>query len=163
MEKKFTTFEELVFLAPQEVQDELINLVSYEENKVYHPEANAYEHIKILTTRLMITGDIDLILAGLYHDIGKLIAANKTFEKLGKFRAFGHEHLGAEWVMRDVEFIESMGGDVDVVHEIVKNHMRMKQLTNMKKSKVESMEALPTWEKLKIFTRADSMLVPFTP
>jgi HD superfamily phosphohydrolase len=161
MEKKFKTFEELIALAPQSARDELERLKTYEEDSKWHPEANVYEHIKIVTDRLITTGDIDLIIAGLYHDLGKLLAAEKTLEKTGKFRAFGHEHIGAKFVKRDSEFIESMGADVNTVESIVSNHMRMKVLKDMSKQKVDVMKALPTFSKLEIFTKADSMLTEF--
>jgi response regulator RpfG family c-di-GMP phosphodiesterase len=155
------TFEQLVSLAPQHVQDELTRLKTYEENSQWHPEDNTFEHVKIVVDRLITTGDIDLIMSGLYHDIGKLIAAEKTLEKQGKFRAFGHEHVGAKWVRKDKEFIESMGADSSAVEEIVANHMRMKQMDKMGKKKVEAMKALPTYSKLCVFTRADNMLEDF--
>ena len=83
METRFKTFEELVALAPQDIKDELERLKTYKEDNRYHPESSAYEHIKIVTTRLITTGDIDLIMAGVFHDIGKLQAAEKTLEKEG--------------------------------------------------------------------------------
>lgn len=161
MEKEFKIFEELVALAPQHVKDELERLKTYEENSQWHPEENTYEHIKIVVNRLITTGDIDLIMAGLYHDIGKLIAAEKTLEKQGKFRAFGHENIGSKWVIKDSKFIESIGANVSNVDQIVSNHMRMKLLDNMGKKKVDAMKALPMWDKLVIFNRADSMLLEF--
>lgn len=161
METRFKTFEELVALAPQDIKDELERLKTYKEDSRYHPESSAYEHIKIVTTRLITTGDIDLIMAGVFHDIGKLQAAEKTLEKEGKFRAFGHEFIGAKYVEKDSEFIASMGADVDVVYSIVINHMRMKQMDKMKSSKVEDLKALPTFGKLSIFTKADDMLNDF--
>ena len=161
MEKRFTTFEELVALAPKHVRAELMRLKTYEENSDYHPEDNTYEHIKIVVNRLITTGDIDLIMSGLYHDVGKLIAAQTTQAKTGKFRAFGHEFVGAKWVKRDKDFIESMGADIDVVVEIVSNHMKMKQMSKMKSKKQNIVKALPAYGKLCIFTRADNMLEEF--
>lgn len=161
MKQDIKTFEGLVALAPQKVKDELERLKTYQENPLYHPEANTYEHIKIVTNRLITTGDIDLIMAALYHDLAKLLAAEKTLEKTGKFRAFGHEHIGAKFVKRDSEFIESMGADVNTVESIVSNHMRMKQMDTMKKKKVDEIKALPSFSKLEIFTKADSMLTEF--
>lgn len=159
--KEINSFEDLLSLVPNNILTELERLKGYSESSIYHPEANAYEHIKIVTERLMTTGDIDLIIAGLFHDLGKLLAAEKTLEKTGKFRAFGHEHIGAKFVKRDSEFIESMGADVNTVESIVSNHMRMKQMDTMKKKKVDEIKALPSFSKLEIFTKADSMLTEF--
>lgn len=161
MEKVFETFEQLLSLAPQHVQDEINRLKTYEDNNEFHPEENVYEHVKIVVNRLITTGDINLIISGLYHDIGKLLAAEETLTKTGKFRSFGHEFIGAKWVKKDKDFIESMGGNIDMVVEIVSNHMRMKQMSKMKRSKQDVVKALPTYDKLCIFTKADNMLEEF--
>jgi hypothetical protein len=160
MEKGFNTFEELVALAPEDVQDRLNRLKSVRERPDYHPEDSAYEHIKIVTERLMTTGDIDLVMAGLYHDLGK-IDTIKTNPKSGYIMTPGHEHVSSLLVTRDADFIKSMGADVTQVYDIVKNHMKIKQMEKMKASKQKAMRSLPVFGKLGTFTRADNMLEDF--
>lgn len=161
MEKEFKTFEELVSLAPQSVKDELERLKTYKEQNIYHPESSAYEHIKIVTTRLITTGDIDLIMAALYHDLFKLKAAEDNYKRSGKFRAFGHENYPDKLILENRNFIEENGGDVDMIRDIVKNHMKIKLLPEMKDSKKKAFMSLPCFNKLKIFTLADDMLNDF--
>jgi hypothetical protein len=160
MNKKINTFEELVVLAPQDIIDRLEELKNVVERPDFHPEPNCYEHIRIVTSRLIKTDDIDLVLAGLYHDIGKR-ETMKINPNSGFPMTPGHEAIGAKLVMRDSEFIVKMGGDIDIVHDIVKNHMKMKQFSKMRKFKQQVVMDLPAWPKLQIFTKADSMLKTF--
>lgn len=157
---KFKTFEELVLLAPKDIQDRLEELKILVERPDYHPEPNCYEHIKIVTSRLMKTGDIDLILAGLYHDIGKRETV-KTNPRSGFPMTPGHEHIAAKLVERDKEFVRSMGANVKNVQEITKYHMKMKQMSRMRPVKQQTVKDLKTYDKLCIFTKADSMLKTF--
>ena len=157
----FETFEQLVDIVPDNIKNELERLKTYKENNDYHPEDSAYEHIKIVTERLFTTNDINLILSGLFHDITKLIACEITFDKTGKFRSFGHDKLSGDFVLKNKEFIESLGGDVDEIHSIVINHMRMGIFDEMGGKKKNEMRKLPVFDKLCIFARADNMLNDF--
>lgn len=158
--EKFNTFEELVALAPQDIQDRLTELRGLVERPDYHPEPNCYEHVRIVTSRLMKTGDIDLVLAGLYHDIGKRETV-KTNPRSGFPMTPGHEHIAAKLVERDKEFIREMGGNVKNVQEIAKYHMKMKQMSRMRPSKQQAVKDLKNYDKLCVFTKADSMLKTF--
>lgn len=157
----FKYFEEIVCLLPENTRNELERLKTYKEDNTYHPESSVFEHIKIVTNRLIQTGDIDLIISAVYHDIGKLIAAEQTLIKSGKFRAFGHDKISGKFVLNDKDFIESIGGNIKNVHEIVVNHMRIGLINEMRKEKALIMKSLPTYEKLLLFSQADNMLNDF--
>jgi len=155
------TFEELLSLAPQKVKDLIEGLKDLRERPDYHPEENAYEHVKIVTDRLITTGDPDLIMAGLFHDIAKKITA-KTNEKTGWPTSPGHDDLGASIALEHSTFVESIGANVSNVQEICQYHMRIKQMSQIKKqAKLQKLLDLPTYSKLEIFTRADNMLEEF--
>ena len=152
----------LLELAPQKIKDRFELLKTNPENPVWHPEGSTYDHIKIVTERLIITGDIDLIMSGFFHDLYKL-ETTKTNPKTGHPSAFGHEVGSARLVLEpdNQEFIKKMGADVDIVHGIVKNHMRIKQINEMRNIKQNELKELVYFDKLEIFTRADTMLSEF--
>lgn len=156
--KTFSTFEELIALLPPELQERLEKLKANPERTDYHPEGNTYDHIEIVTERLMTTGDIDLIIAGLFHDMFKL-ETTRLNPKNGQLCAFGHEKGSAKLVLIHSDFIRKMGGDVDIVYGIVNNHMRIKQYNKMKQIKQQKLDELPYIKKLKVFALADSMLI----
>jgi len=156
--KTFTVFEELVGLSPVEIRDRMDKLKYNPERIDYHPEGNTYEHIKIVTNRLITTGDIDLIMAGLFHDLFKL-ETTKINPKTGHPCAIGHENGSAMLVLHYKDFISEMGADVDTVYGIVKNHMRIRQYNKMRPNKKQELDKLPYIKKLKVFEIADSMLI----
>ena len=156
----FTTFEELIALLPEELQQRFEKLKGNPERTDYHPEGNTYAHIKIVTERLMTTGDINLIMAGVFHDLGKL-ETTRPNPRTGQPSAFGHERVSANLVNKFSQFIAEMGADPKEVYEIVNYHMRIKQMHNMGKKKRDEMMGLPVYNKLETFTKADSMINEF--
>lgn len=157
METIPNTFEELLALAPQEIKDLAEGLKDLNERPDFHPEDNAFEHIKIVTERLMQTGDPDLIMAGLFHDIAKKITA-KPNPKSGWPTSPGHDKVGAGLARKHGSFIEDMGADLSNVIEICGEHMRIKQMSQMRPHKQQIIRDLGTFDKLEIFTKADNML-----
>lgn len=160
---KFTNFEELVELAPTLIKRKLEQLECLRERPDYHPEPNTKEHIKIVTERLIKTGDINLILSGVFHDICKFDTARLN-HKNGYPTSPGHDAWAASLIRNNQEiqdFIQSLGGNIVQIAEICENHMRIKLFSEMKQSKQDAMKALPTYSKLLIFTEADNMLKEF--
>ena len=155
------TFEELLSLAPQKVKDLIEGLKDLRERPDYHPEPNAREHVKIVTERLILTGDPDLIMSGLFHDITKKLDA-KINPKTGWPTSPGHDRGGARIAREHSDFVQSMGANIDNVFEICEQHMRVKQINDMRPKKQEALKNLPTWKKLEIFTLADNMLSEFS-
>lgn len=155
--KKFTSFEELVTLAPRDIIRVIVASQDNPENINWHPEGNTYAHIKIVVNRLIETNDINLILSGLFHDLGK-VSTTKPNPKTGLPCAFGHEFVSAKLVNENASFIDEMGGDADIVHGIVKNHMRIKQYNSMSFKKQKEMDELPYIKQLIAFSKADTML-----
>lgn len=151
------TFEEILNKAPKEIQELILELKTLRERPDYHPEPNAYCHVKIVVTRLIDTGDINLILSALLHDSGKLVM-NKPNIKTGFPSAPGHDKFGAQLALKYSNWIIEMGGDPNIVSWICEQHMRIKQLPNMKKNKQEELLLHKYFDKLVIFTKADSML-----
>lgn len=157
--KHITSFEALVSLVPQHIKDLLERLKENKENPKYHKEANTYEHIKLVTDQFINVPaeeqDIDLILAALYHDLGKE-ATKKPHPKVpGIYQSIGHENVSAKFVSQDAGFIQSMGGDPELIRNLVQNHMRYHQMSQMKSKKVADMEALSFYGKLKLLGAAD--------
>ena len=86
------TFETLLESAPAGTIERLETLKGFRERPDYHPEESAYIHIKIVTNRLIQTGNPDLIVSGILHDICKLETA-KINTKNGFPTSPGHESL----------------------------------------------------------------------
>jgi hypothetical protein len=138
-------------------------LKSLRERPDYHPEESAFEHIRIVTDRLIPTGDPDLIVSGMLHDLFKCDTATIN-PKTGYPTCPGHDVAVASFIRRDEEiqrWIISMGADVDMVQNLCKDHMRFHQFSQMKKQKQEEFMSRSHWKKLEFLGAADNMLEEF--
>lgn len=140
---------------PGILREMLESLKDNRENPQHHPESSTYEHIKIVTERLIKTGDMDLVMAALMHDIGKSSVSEPSEE--GNWNSsHGHEQVSSQLVMRYKQWIQDMGANPYVVNEIVKNHMKVKFDAISKKDK-DKLERYTIFQKLNQFMNADNM------
>jgi len=161
------TFDELVDLAPHTVKRKLEQLKFMKERPDFHPEPNVYAHIKIVTERLMKTGDADLVMAGMLHDICKLDTVREN-KKTGWPTSPGHDKE-AHNLIKELPSIQgwitSMNGNPDTVANICLNHMRFHQLEEMREAKrkaqIEKWIEEGIYDQLVTFGRADDMLTEF--
>lgn len=160
-------FESLIESAPTLIKRKLVQLKFLRERPDFHPEPSTFEHIKIVTNRLIETGNIDLILSGILHDICKLDVVKEN-PKTGFPTSPGHEDAAFELIIHNSEIIDWIfqnGGNWNRVAHIVKNHGRIHQLSEMRESKrlknIQEWKELEIWESLQIFGHADDMLQEF--
>ena len=154
---KIKSFDHIFSLLPNKQQDMIKSLEKIRERPDYHPESSCLEHVRIVTERCIETGDIDLILSAVFHDIYKF-KMNEVNEKSGWPTARGHEDSAANMVLDNTDFILKMGGDPLMVAGICQHHMRIKKFKEMKASKKWAMRNQPFFLKVAVFTRADNML-----
>lgn len=161
------TFQTLIKTAPQIVKDKLEQLKSLRERPDYHPEPSTFHHIEIVTNRLIPTGDMDLILSGVLHDICKFDTV-KMNEKTGWPTSPGHDQAAFDLIFSSSsiqDWIRDNGGDEVNVALICKGHMRFHQLGDMRPFKredqIQEWTDLGIFDKLQIFGAADNMLKEF--
>ena len=151
---KPTKFKDIYNALPSDLKKRVYNLKKYDQRRDKHPEGNVLKHTIAVTNRALKTGDIDFALAALFHDIGKDETAG-IHPKKGHITHFGHEHVSAKLVKKHAKWIKSMGGDVDDIYYMVKQHMRMKVFDKMRWHKQEKMRKDKAFGKLQKFTTFD--------
>jgi hypothetical protein len=161
------TFQDLINTAPHIIKRKLEQLKFLRERPDYHPEPSAFAHIQIVTERLMQTGDRDLILAGVLHDICKFDTV-KMNEKTGWPTSPGHDDAAHDLIHANASvqsWIFEHGGNMTAVANICKAHMRFHQIGQMREFKreanIQNWKNQGIWEKLQIFGAADNMLEEF--
>ena len=157
------TWEILLDNAPKLIIAKLEQAKILRERPDFHPEPNCYTHIKIVTERLISTGDVNLALSGLFHDICKIDTV-KINEKTGHPTCPGHDAKAFYLITENdsmQKFISDMGADPDVVARICKQHMRIKQMSKMKERKQNLLREMDIFPLLEVFTMADNMLKDF--
>ena len=136
---------------PQDLKKIVYDLKKQPQAKLHHPEGNVLKHTIIVTRRALKTGDIDLALAAIFHDIGKGSTAG-VHPKTGNITHWGHERDSSELVKKYSKWIESMGGNSENVLYIVSKHMRMKVFKDMRPKKQEKFKQHKLFGKLKQFS-----------
>ena len=152
--KKPKKFRDIYDALPIDLKKRVMNLKNFDQRRDAHPEGNVLKHTIAVTNRALKTGDIDFALSALFHDIGKDSTA-KLHPKKGFWTHYGHEKVSAELVKKHATWIKSMGGDVDTIYYIVKQHMRMKVFDKMKWTKQDKMSKEKHFGKLQKFTKFD--------
>ena len=144
------TFRDIWSKMPQDLKKIVYSLKSQQQGKTHHPEGNVLKHTIYVTRRALKTGDVDLALAAIFHDIGKGSTAG-VHPKTGNITHYGHEKVSSEMVKKYSKWIEAMGGSPEDVHYIVTNHMRMKVFDDMRPAKREKYQSHRLHGKLKHF------------
>ena len=167
METTKMTFQDIIKDAPPIILRKLEQLKFLRERPDFHPEPSAFAHIQIVTERLIPTGDMNLILAGVLHDICKFDTVRMN-EKTGWPTSPGHDKH-AETLIRVSPSIQSWiytnGGNSDKVANICGGHMRFHQLGHMRPAKhdaqVQTWKDQGVFDYLQIFGAADNMMEEF--
>ena len=141
MIKKFDKFNDnsyldyftyLYELAPKELKDLIDATKGVNQSELWHSEGDAYTHIRLVVNRLHDKyHDINLDLAGLYHDLGKASTTEWSEEK-NSWISPGHEYVSCEMLDDQSNFVKEMGGDYKLIYYIVENHMKIKYLDNFR-------------------------------
>ena len=150
MIKKFSIFNNnldidyftyLYNLAPKELKELIDATKEVKQNEMWHPENDVYTHIKFVVNRLHKTyNDINLDLAGLYHDLGKASTTEYSEEKQ-TWISPGHEYVSCDMLDDQSIFVKKMGGDYKLIYYIVENHMKIKYLDNFRiQNKIEILD-----------------------
>ena len=156
--EKIPTFNEMLEMVPAEILDILEKSAETKQSPSWHPEGDVLKHINIVYNRARETGDLDLTIAALFHDLGKNAVTKPSRNTPGSWSAHGHEFISTRLVDKYQDFIESLGADFDKVREVVNQHMRIKQISEMKPQKRKALQDNPYYEDLCKFTDCDNML-----
>jgi len=137
------------------VCDYISRLSSVPQGHVWHPEGNVLVHTKIVVNRAIKTKNPNIILAAFYHDLGKVDTT--TPNDNGGYSAHNHEVISSEIVDYSRDVIRHFGGDPNVVHWLVKNHMRVKYLDEMTPKKRKNLVDHIWFPQLLEFKPCDQM------
>lgn len=126
------------------------------QNPEWHPEGCVWTHtMRVIDT--LASDDFVLNMAGLFHDFGKLTTT--AVKPNGKIGSLGHEKASVELARLVLRKLKLSNEEVKDILWLVENHMRIKYLLDMKKSKKVALAKDPRIEKLLDLMTADAMLV----
>lgn len=154
---KIPTFDEIFLEVPDQIRDLLVKCGKTPQSPKWHIEGDVLTHTKIVYNRARKIGNLDLTIAALFHDLGKVETTKPSKNTKGSWNSYGHEFISARLVIKYQKWIRSIGGDLFKIHEIVKLHMRIKLMDEMRPHKQEALRLNRFYEDLLIFTDCDNM------
>jgi poly(A) polymerase len=104
----------------------------------FHPEGDVWIHVLIMLGELR-SPSVTLALGVLLHDVGK----PPTFAISDRIRFNGHAEVGAEMSRRILERLRFGNEEIDRVAALVANHMRFKDVQQMRLSTLKRFLCLP--------------------
>ena len=118
----------------------------------FHPEGDVFTHTKLVLDQLGHSSMV-VALGGLLHDIGK----PPTFRVADRIRFDGHDRVGAKMAEKVCRRLRFSNAEADAIVEVVADHMRFKDVRQMRLSTLKRFMAKATFdEQLKVH-RADCM------
>ena len=101
----------------------------------FHPEGDVFEHTMLMLEHLAYPDPITAW-SVLLHDVGKPGTFRVSGTEGGRIRFFGHEELGADLVAEIGDRLRFSAADRDAVAEVVRGHMRMAAVREMRPAKL---------------------------
>lgn len=108
----------------------------------YHPEGDVWTHVLIMLQNLQRPSPT-LALGVLLHDVGK----PPTFRIADRIRFDGHAEVGAQMAKKILSGMKFSNEDVDRVTSLVANHMRFKDVRQMRLSTLKRFLCLPHFDE----------------
>jgi hypothetical protein len=141
--------------ASESLKKDIIKQETVEQNIIWHPELTCLNHIIAVTNRLHNKfHNINLTLAGLFHDLGKF-DTTKWDEERQSWTAYGHESFSIDYIEKHKDWIKQMGGNIKKIKYIVANHMRIKFIDEMRRKKRRKFEAEKWFHLVVKFKKCD--------
>jgi poly(A) polymerase len=126
----------------REILPEVTDCKGCEQPPQFHPEGDVFVHTRIMLGLLPAEVSLPLVLAVLFHDIGK----PGTFSldpAEGRIRFNGHDKLGAEMTEQIMTRLRFPRRDIDATVEAVAQHMVFKDVQQMRVAKLKRFMSRP--------------------
>ena len=104
----------------------------------FHPEGDVWTHVLLMLDQLS-EASLSLAAGVLLHDVGK----PPTFRVADRIRFDGHAEVGAEMTKRILDRLRFSHQDVEHITALVANHMKFKDVRQMRTSTLKRFLRLP--------------------
>lgn len=118
----------------------------------FHPEGDVFIHTKLVMDELASSSAV-VAFGGLLHDVGK----PSTFRIADRIRFDGHDRVGAAMAEKICKRFRFSNSETNAITELVRDHMRFKDVRQMRLSTLKRFMAKPTFTEEMKLHRADCM------
>lgn len=131
---------------------ELILTKDFDQKNPHHPEKYLFIHLENVANQLI--PDVDLFVAAVFHDLGKLYTAKPHKRNPDHMTYHAHEHVSAR-IFKAYHKKYLFPVDEEKVHWIIKQHMRINRMDEMRPEKQDYLKQHVHYNSLYKFNQAD--------
>jgi len=135
-----------------EILPEIVALKDSPQHPEFHPEGDVLEHT-ILVMEKLVNEKLEVQFAGMFHDVGKPVTLK--FDN-GRPTNKGHDAVGADMVEQIMLRLKFSTDEIDLVKNLVADHMRHHVVKEFRKSTLKRYLALPYIDDLMLLNEADT-------
>ncbi len=138
--------------------DILTQMFTFNQENSYHPENNLFFHTWQVARQLE-NENINLWLAGIFHDVGKLKAYQNKERDGKKYKTFiGHDKASVSYIKKyllNTNIFSTKGVIVEKILWLVGEHLRVMMYDVMRPIKKQVLDTNKWWGDLKKLRKAD--------
>lgn len=135
-----------------EILPEIEDLKGIGQGEKYHNEGDVYTHTKMVLEKLPLNSAPELILAALFHDLGK---PSTRSEENGEVHFYDHEDVSVQIAYKILTRYHFKRDFIEKVAWLVENHMRMISFPKMRRSKQMELVSQRGFQDLLFLASAD--------
>jgi len=135
-----------------EILPEVAAMKGVEQPPQFHPEGDVWTHTLLMLDR-MRAPSLTLALGVLLHDVAK----PPTFRVADRIRFDGHAELGAKMAAAILTRLRLAGDQIRAVEALVADHLRFKDVKQMRESTLRRFLRQPNFEELLELHRLDCL------
>ena len=128
----------------EELLPEIEPLRGCEQPPDFHPEGDVFVHTRLMLALLPKDASVLLVLATLFHDLGKPPTMER--DQTGRIRFSGHESVSAQMTGKIMRRLRFSNEEIEATTAMVQNHMVFKDVRNMRVSRLKRFLARPTFD-----------------
>jgi poly(A) polymerase len=128
----------------EEILPEIEPLRGCEQPPDFHPEGDVFVHTRLMLALLPKDASVLLVLATLFHDLGKPPTMER--DQTGRIRFSGHESVSAQMTEKIMRRLRFSNEEIVATTAMVQNHMVFKDVQNMRVSRLKRFLARPTFD-----------------
>jgi poly(A) polymerase len=139
------------------VLPEIAAMKGVEQPPQFHPEGDVWIHTRLMIEQLPPVASPTLAWGVLLHDVGKPATFKSALETGDRIRFDGHVDVGVRMAHDITRRLRFSNEDADQIVALVANHMRFKDVEQMRASTLKRFIRLPRFEEHLELHRLDCM------
>ncbi|HXW16870.1 MAG TPA: CCA tRNA nucleotidyltransferase, partial [Candidatus Acidoferrales bacterium] len=141
----------------REILPEIVRMKGVEQPPQFHPEGDVWIHTLMLLEKLRADASSTLAWGALLHDVGKPPTFTPAAGPGTRIRFDGHVDVGARMAQEITRRLRFPNDETDQIASLVANHLRFKDVQQMRSSTLKRFVRLPHFEEHLELHRIDSL------